>query len=552
MTKQHTILLHKPIHRRDFLRLSGAALALAGTAWLTGCTSRAGQAQPAPDDTRPPDIELALRATSSEMTLLPGTPTRVQTFQGEVLKGDASVLQPLPNSYLGPIIRVQQGQRVRVTFSNEIDAETIVHWHGLHVPADMDGHPRFVIAPGDTYTYEFTVQNRAGTYWFHPHPHGQTGPQVYAGLAGLFLVADEEEAALNLPAGEADIPLIIQDRTFDRDNQLVYLPNGMMDQMMGMLGERILVNGQPDYVLPVATRAYRLRLLNGSNSRIYRLAWEDDTPLTVIASDGGLLAQPVQRDFVMLGPGERVELWADFRERAVGEELRLRSLPIDGIEMDGGMMGGRRGGMMDDEQRGGMPGRGMQPPTQALPNGAEFPILTVRVEQEAEDRTTLPQQLASLGLLAPTDAVNQNAPRQFTASMGHMQWLLNGRTFEMEAVAQDEVVQLGTTETWEFVNEASQRGMMGMMTMAHPIHVHGLQFQVIERTPPGDATLKANWEAVRAGFVDEGWKDTFLLMPGERVKILLRFADYDGLYLYHCHNLEHEDGGMMRNYRVQA
>jgi len=542
------------------LRLSGAAVALAGTAWLTGCTSRAGQVQPAPDDTRPPDVELALRATSGEVALLPGTPTRVQRFQGEVLSGDASTLQPLSDSYLGPIIRVQRGQRVRVHFTNDIDAETIVHWHGLHVPADMDGHPRFVIASGETFTYEFTVQNRAGTYWFHPHPHGQTGPQVYAGLAGLFLVSDVEEAALTLPAGEADIPLIIQDRTFDSDNKLVYLPSGMMDQMMGMLGERILVNGQPDYVLPVATRAYRLRLLNGSNSRIYRLAWEDNTPLTVIAGDGGLLAQPVQRDFVMLAPGERVELWADFRDRTVGEELRLRSLPIDGIEMDGGMMGGMmdgmmdggHGGMMDDEQRGGMPGSGMQPPNQALPNGAEFSILTVRVEEEVQDTTTLPQQLSDPGFLAPANAVNQNAPRSFTASMGHMEWLLNRRTFEMEAVAEDETVQLGTTEIWEFINQEDPGGMMNMMGMAHPIHVHGLQFQIIERTPPTNATLKANWEAVRMGFVDEGWKDTFLLMPGERVKILLRFADYDGLYLYHCHNLEHEDGGMMRNYRVHT
>jgi len=133
-----------------------------------------------------------------------------------------------------------------------------------------------------------------------------------------------------------------------------------------------------------------------------------------------------------------------------------------------------------------------------------------------------------------------------------MEWLLNGRTFEMEAVAQDETIQLGTTEIREFVNQEDPGGMMNMMGMAHPIHVHGLQFQIIECTPPTNATLKANWEAVRAGFVDAGWKDTFLLMPRERVKILLRFADYDGLYLYHCHNLEHEDGGMMRNYRVQA
>jgi FtsP/CotA-like multicopper oxidase with cupredoxin domain len=555
--------MQRILHRRDFLRLSGATLAAGTATWLTGC-ARLGQAQPEPTTSGAltpnfqPDVELALRATSSEVALLDGAPTRVQTFRGEVLNGDAAVLQALPNSYLGPIIRVRRGQNIRVHFTNEIDSETIVHWHGLHVPAAMDGHPRDVIAPGETYVYEFQVNNRAGTYWFHPHPHGRTGPQVYAGLAGLFLVSDDEEAALGLPADEADIPLIIQDRTFDSNNQFVYAPNGMMDQTMGMLGERILVNGRPDYTLPVATRAYRLRVLNGSNSRIYKLAWDDGTPLTVIASDGGLLTQPVQRDFVLLAPGERVELWADFRERAVGTEFRLRSLPFEGIEMDSGMMDGMMGGdsghsemMGGDGGHSGMMG-GMQHGTQALPNGAELSILTVRVEQNVPDSATLPQQLAPLGFLAPADALNRNAPRTFTASMGHMEWLLNGRSFEMEAVAQDENVQLGATEIWEFINQEDAQGRLDMMGMAHPIHIHGMQFQVIERTPPSNATLKANWEAIRAGYIDEGWKDTFLMMPGERVKILLRFADYEGLYLYHCHMLEHEDSGMMRNYRVSA
>jgi FtsP/CotA-like multicopper oxidase with cupredoxin domain len=235
---------------------------------------------------------------------------------------------------------VRTGQKVRIRFTNQIADQTIVHWHGLHVPADMDGHPRFVIRRGQSYRYEFEVRNRAGTYWYHPHPHGITGPQVYGGLAGLFLVSDDEEQAAGLPAGEYDIPLVIQDRTFDGNNLLVYLSGHRMERMSGFLGDWIMVNGQPDFILPVANRAYRLRLLNGSNARIYRLAWQDGRPMTVIGTDGGLLEKPVQRRFVMLGPGERLELWADFSRQAPGAETALVSLPFDA-----GPLGGGRGGI---------------------------------------------------------------------------------------------------------------------------------------------------------------------------------------------------------------
>jgi FtsP/CotA-like multicopper oxidase with cupredoxin domain len=474
-------------------------------------------------------MHIALRAVPSEVTLLPGEATRVWTYQGEVLKGDSNVVQHLSGSYLGPILRLRKGQKVRLDFTNDLPEPSIVHWHGLHVPQEADGHPRLAIGPGETYTYAFEVHNRAGTYWYHPHPHGRTGPQVYYGLAGLLLVSDEEEAAAGLPSGEQDIPLVIQDRTFDADNQLVYLDNGMMDQMMGFLGDRILVNGQPDFVLPVATRAYRLRVLNGSNSRTYKLGWHDGTPLTVIATDGGLLERPVQRDYVVLGPGERIELWADFVGRKVGTELRLQSLPFFGGEV--GMMG-----MMG---RGRMMGGGS-----ALPNGSEFTVMRVYFGREAAETTELPERLSTLQFHRQEDAVNRRRPRAFEIAMQRMAWFLNGRTFEMEATARNEVVKLGELEVWKFVNQR------GGMSMIHPMHVHNVQFQVLERQMLSGLTEQ--WETVRGGYVDEGWKDTVLLMPGERAKILLKFEDYEGLYLYHCHNLEHEDLGLMRNYRVRA
>ncbi len=526
-----------PLSRRDFLRVLGlGGAALLGGGILNACTPKGAAPATAPTGVLPPtgtrgntpqptaappgtfDVEIALRAAPAEVQILEGAPTRVWQYQAELLNGPDDALIPLPDTYLGSIINLHNGQRVRVHFTNGLPEESIVHWHGLHVPVEADGHPRFAIKPGETYVYDFTVDDRAGTYWYHPHPHGRTGPQAYYGLAGLLLIHDEEEQALGLPSGEYDVPLVLQDRTFDGDNQLVYGGNGMMDQMMGFLGNRMLVNGQTDFTLPVATRPYRLRLHNGSNSRIYKLAWEDGTPLTVIATTGGLLEKPVRREYVTLAPAQRVELWVDFSGRTAGEELRLVSLPS------------------------------------AAPGGSAFPVLNVKVARQESSTETLPERLSTITWHNEAEAVNRSTPRTFTLAMSMGRgWSLNGRTFQMTEVAQDEIVKLGDLEVWEFVNRGSG-GMgqgMGMgMALPHPMHVHGLQFQVIGRKI--DPAGKAAWETVKDGYVDEGWLDTVLVMPGERVKILLQFKDFTGLYLYHCHNLEHEDMGMMRNYRVDA
>lgn len=546
----------KQVKRRDFLRWAGlgviTVLTGGAAAGLSACTpTSAGAIEPTPgQNSFTPDVELALRAVQAEVEIRPGQPTRVWSYQGEVLKGDPAALQSLTGSYLGPIIRARRGQKFRIHFTNKLPAESIIHWHGLRVPDTADGHPRHAIKPDQTYIYEFEVHNRASTYWFHPHPHGQTGRQVNQGLAGLFLVTDEEEAAAGLPTPAYDLPLVIQDRVFDADNQFVYLAGGMMDQMMGFLGQDILVNGQPNFALPVATRTYRLRLLNGSNSRIYKLAWEDGTPLTVIASDGGLLEKPVQRAYVTLAPGERVELWADFSAYQVGTELQMQSLVFSGAEA--GMMGGMGQGMMGgmEHNMDGM-GQGMMGGMMnaALPNGAPFSVFTVRVERKETETLRLPEQLAVLEPPRLEQAVNSDKPRLFRLFMNNMNWTLNGRMFEMEGVSAEETVKLNTTEVWEFVNEPGQGGMMADF-MAHPMHLHGVQFRILERQVASPQA--ADWKSVSAGYVDDGWKDSFLIMPGERVKVLLKFEDYAGLFLYHCHNLEHEDMGMMRNYLVQA
>jgi FtsP/CotA-like multicopper oxidase with cupredoxin domain len=438
----------------------------------------------------------------------------------------------LSNSYLGPIFRVKKGQRVQVRLKNELPDPTIIHWHGLLIPEEMDGHPRYAIAPGASFDYDFQVINRAGMYWFHPHPHQLTAPQVYYGLAGLFIVSDDEEAALGLPVGEYDLPLVIQDRTFDSQNQMVYLTNGMMDQMIGFLGDTILVNGAPNATLDVKASAYRLRLLNGSNSRIYKLAWQDSTPMTVIATDGGLLEAPVTRDTITLAPGERVELWADFSGRT-GSEMQLVSLPFSGFSSGGGgMMGGGS----------------------SLPNGAPFDILNLKVGEKGADVLPLPARLSTVARHRAEDAVNKNNPRSFTLAMQGMIHTINGSVFEMDSVARNEIVRLGDLEIWEFANLEGGGGGMGMgmmnMEMPHPMHIHGVQFQVLGRelTQGNEST----YQELSAGFVDDGWKDTVLVMPGEKVQVLVRFENYAGTFLYHCHNLEHEDAGMMRNYKIES
>lgn len=604
------------ISRRRFLRLAGglAAVSAGGTVAtvLSGCTANqqaTATSAPVPPATTAtfgvasatapvafpttitgagfvPDVEIALKAIRGQVQILPGQPTQVWQYQTQLLKGDASALQPLENTYLGPIIRVRKGQKVRVHLTNDLLEPTIVHWHGVLVPSRMDGHPRDEIAPGKTYVYEYEVVNRAGTYWYHPHPHTLTGGQAYRGLAGLFLVSDDEEAAAGLPSGRYDVPLVIQDRTFDKNNQLVYLQgSGMggmgggmmgMDRMMGFLGERILVIGRPDFTLPVATRAYRLRLLNGSNSRVYKVAWSDGSPLTVIGTDGGLLEKPVQRKYVTLGPAERVELWADFGKYSVGTELTLQSLEFIGAEGDALMGGGTGAGMgtsspVPGSGNMGMGGGSMMGGTAtpggaagaggtgdmnmgnynpALPNGAAFSVMKVRVERQEQESLSLPSRLSTVPRLRLADAVNGQNPRSLGLRMRGMQWLLNGRTFKVDEVADNEVVKLNTVETWEFVNELNPGEPIEQMGMVHPMHIHGVQFQVVDRqvTVP---QLGPGWDSVREGYLDEGLKDTVLVMPGERVKLLMRFTHPD-LFVYHCHNLEHEDMGMMRNFRVEG
>ncbi len=541
------------LERRAMLvRSSGALVALTGSVWGLPAAARGNEAR------ADVDVHIELRAEADRVSIRPGTPTRVWRYQGRLVRGDAGAFDASAGGYLGPIIRVRQGQRVRIDLINGLPESTITHWHGLHVPDDMDGHPRFAIAPGARYVYDFTVRNRAGSYWFHPHPHGRTGKQVYAGLAGLIIVSDDEEAAIGLPDGAQDMPLVIQDRNFDGDNQFVYPAGGsggrgrqgggmmgggmmgggmmggrggrgmgsMMAGMMGVLGDQILVNGATQVAREVVRRPHRLRLLNAANTRTLKLAWSDGSSMTVIGSDGGLLSAPVQRDYVMLAPAERVELWVDFGQRSAGSEVALQSLAFEGGMDMGGMMGGQG----------------------ALPDGTAFEVQRFRMDGGPAKPGMPPASLAGVAPPDPRAAINAARPKVFEMTMGMMVWGINGESFDMLGASELETVKLGTQELWEFRNDG--RGSMMGMVMPHAMHVHGPQFRVVSRAV--SRQYADAYRSVSAGFVDEGWKDTVLVMPGERVRVLLHFTDYTGLFPYHCHMLEHEDTGLMRNYLVEA
>jgi FtsP/CotA-like multicopper oxidase with cupredoxin domain len=401
------------------------------------------------------------------------------------------------------------------------------------VPENADGHPRLAVAGGKEYVYEFEVTNRAGTYWYHPHPHMRTGAQVYQGLAGMLIVRDDEEDALALPSGENELLCVLQDRIFDTQNQLVFHDGSMMEMMNGFLGDQVMVSGRPQPTTEVDAAWHRVRLLNASNARIYKLAWSNDVKMVVIGGDGGLLEHAVTQQILTLAPGQRADLLLDLTAIPAGTEVHLESQGYS--EADAGMvemggMGGMRGGGMRDG--------GLRSGNSSTPNGAPLRVMTLRTRDRKGPAFRVPERLSTFD--ASWSPIGDITTRRVPISFQRMEWSIGGGTFEMTGVASDEEVAAGSTHFWQFENLSNRMGMQA----AHPIHIHGRQFRVVDRTGGGTTN------ALRAGIVDAGWRDTVLVLPGETVRVQVTFTHHPGLYLYHCHILEHEDMGMMRNFRV--
>ena len=404
---------------------------------------------------------------------------------------------------LGPTIQVNTGEILQANLSNALGEPTNVHWHGLLTPAEMDGHPADLIGAGGNFIYSFPVINRAGMYWYHAHPDLFTAKQAYLGLAGLVKVTDTEEQALGLPSGDFEIPIVIQDKLLRNNDALEYSP-GMMDVMNGLLGDHVLVNGIHAPFLDVATRMYRLRILNGSNGRIYNLSLSNGSSFAIIGTDGGLLASTEFTSNILLSPGERVDVLIDFSGLEVGTEVFLQSSTFSGSMYQG---------------------------KQA------FRIMKFVVNQVIVDTFTIPSALSSYELIPESQSI-RNRTFDISNGGGHgghgggmFVHNINGKSYNENFI--DETVVAGTTEIWTFDNTIG--------IDPHPMHLHGAIFQVLDRTG-GRGQLFAH---------ESGWKDTVLVMPGEKVRVIVQFGQNKGIYVFHCHNLEHEDSGMMLQMEIK-
>jgi len=496
--------------RRRLMHTLGGAAGLVAMAPLSACSGRTRSGSDGTADEQPlaiPPLEQGLKIDGErqfDLTLQSGE----KTFGGDRLSSTIGINAP----YLGPTLQLRRGERVRFDVQNELQESATIHWHGFELPAVADGGPHQLIRPGERWSPSFEVRQRASLYWYHSHLHRGAGPQVYAGLAAPIYIRDDEEDRLDLPSeyGVDDIPLIVQDRILGGSGQLVY-PQGMHARMMGVRGDRIFVNGTENAVFDAQTGQLRLRLLNGSNARFYDFALDGNQSMQLIASDGGLLDRPHAVRSVRLAPGERAQIVIDLSE---GRPLRLVARSA---ENEMGMMGG------------GMMGRGMMDRGNGRDRSSQmFRILDIR--PAGSTRTAaLPERLATLATLDPSLAVRT---RRFVLDMGMMGggMTINGQTMDMDVI--NERVPVGQWEIWEIANASM---------MAHPFHIHNVQFRVIDRdgrSPPP---------------METGFKDTVVVNPREQVRVLLRFeenTDPDLPYMYHCHILEHEDAGMMGQFTV--
>lgn len=468
-----------------------------------------------------------------QQEILPGKPTTMLAYA--VDHGGRRLVNP--------VIRMEAGSSLRIRYWNALDETSIVHWHGFKVDTNNDGHPHYAVGAGETYDYQFTVANRAGTYWYHPHPHHLAGKQVYLGLAGFLLVEDSEELALeralDLQLGVNDIPLMIQDKRFAEDGSLSYVP-GAHDHFLGYCGDRVLVNLTPSPCFDCESRLYRFRLLNGSNARIYRLAFmHGDVALEfqVIGADGGLLERPLGTREIFLSPSERADVLLDLRDAALGERVMLASLPFDAMQFLPKTRASDKAPNVPVNQTAGTGDTAANIPV----NGAPLDLMLIRVTGKVRYERAIPEVLSRI------DAVEPQSPktRRFVFDHSKGMWRINGYSYRMTDTAFS--VDRGAREIWEFSNSGP--------AMPHPIHIHGFQYHVLDRrgSPPHVSALALDARGLPA--TETGWKDSVLLWPGETIRLSMDFSHPhpgDQIYMLQCHNLEHESHGMMVNFRVAA
>lgn len=436
----------------------------------------------------------------------------IQEGEVEFFSGIKTKTLGINGPILGPTLKVKRGDLVNINVNNQLTEKTTLHWHGMHLPAKMDGGPHQMIESKTSWNPEFKINQEAATLWYHPHLLGKTGEHVYRGLAGMIIIEDENSESLDLPNdyGYDDLPIIIQDRRFNEKKQLQYIEN-TRDQVAGMMGNQILINGALDVRAEVPSKLTRLRILNGSNATVYRnVGMSDGRKFYQIATDGGFVEKPVELDNFVLAPGERIELLVDF-SADFGKELAI----VERYQAQDGS-------------------------TQS------FPLLPIKVSRKTASTQKMPEKLNDIEWfeLSDDDTIRQfrlmlmnTGDAQNPKFVGMVQTDGNSQPMSMKSTPIE--VKLNTEEVWVIG--------AGDHMFDHPFHVHDVQFQILARTVGNKFYEPYAWE--------KGWKDTVYVtggMVGGAV-IKMRFKDYsdpDSPYMYHCHNLEHEDLGMMGQFVI--
>lgn len=441
--------------------------------------------------------------------------------QAEILAGARTEIWGYEGLMPGPTLNTVRGRKVSVLHRNELPVPAVVHLHGAHAAPEHDGYPTDLVLPvgaddhghfGNQHgegadishgerLYEYDNNERAGTYWYHDHRMDFTAPAVWKGLAGLHLISDDEERALPLPDGDRDVPLMLMDRAFAADGSLSYpsVDPSLLETHgvehpyeAGVLGDVVLVNGTPWPFLDVADVRYRFRILNASNARRYRLRLDPapegvPEPFVQIGSDGGLLATPLTHPHLDLASAERQEVVIDFSGYRVGEAVKL----------------------LND-----------------FGEGSTERIMEFRIVRTERDESSVPDVLSEIEPLDPAEAtVERDMVFGSQAIDGHHGWTINGEAFAVDDV--HAAPHQGAVEIWNLYGD-----------FHHPVHLHLVHFQVLNRGTKGP------------GRFDHGWKDTIDLRPAEQARIITRFDGNPGKYVFHCHNLEHEDMMMMGNFEV--
>jgi len=538
------------MQRRDFLKYSVAlGVASALPLWSRSVFAADRPVLPIPD--------LLTADASNRMQLI------VQAGQSS-FAGKTATTWGYNGSLLGPAVKLNKGQSVTVDIHNQLAEETTLHWHGLEIPGEVDGGPQGIIPAGGKRSVTFTPDQRAATCWFHPHQHGKTGHQVAMGLAGLVLIEDEEIRKLLLPKqwGIDDVPVIIQDKQFSADGQVNYQLD-IMTAAVGWFGDTLLTNGAI-YPQHAAPRGWlRLRLLNGCNARSLNIAASDNRPLYVIASDGGLLAEPVKVTELPMLMGERFEVLVDVSD---GKVFDLVTLPVGQMGMAIAPFDKPHPVMRVQPLL--ITASGTLPDTlTSMPALPSLEGLTVRKLQLSMDPML---DMMGMQMLMKKYGAQAMAGMDHGKMMGHMNNdnmghgnmkhgnmnhgemgnmqhgdmgnmkhgtfdfhnanRINGQAFDMNkpmfAAAK------GQHERWVI----SGQGDM----MLHPFHIHGTQFRILSENGKAPAAHRA------------GWKD-MVRVEGGVSEVLVKFdhdAPKEHAYMAHCHLLEHEDTGMMLGFTV--